>query len=98
MADLFDDDFNDDSSSDFAKMFEQSLTGVEKKLSPGDRIKGEILSIGKEEVFVSTGTMDDGVVLKLELLDKDKNFTHKVGDTIDLFALGYKNGQLRLSP
>ena len=39
MRDLFDDDGDDKKSNDFAKMFEESLTGVEKKLAVGERVK-----------------------------------------------------------
>lgn len=98
MADLFDDDDNDSGSNEFARMFEDSLGGVEKKLSVGDRIKGEILTIGKDEVFVSTGTMDDGVVLRRDLLDGEGQLTHKVGDTLDLYVTQVRNGQILLSP
>lgn len=101
-VDNFDDEFGDsadtEKSSDFAQMFEDSLRGVEKKLTVGDRIKGEILSIGKEEVFVSTGTVDDGIVLKSELIDKEGKFSLSVGDQIDLFVTGVKGGQTFLSP
>jgi small subunit ribosomal protein S1 len=97
MADLFDDD-TEETSSDFAKMFEDSMSGIDKKLKPGDKIKGEILSIGKEEVFVTTGTVDDGIVLKNELLDKEGQFTHKVGDILALFVTQFKDGQTFLSP
>lgn len=98
MRDLFDDDSSDESSSDFAKMFEDSMKGIERKLSVGDRIKGEILSIGKDEVFVSTGTVDDGVVLKSELLDQEGKFINNVGDVLDLFVTQVKGGQTYLSP
>ena len=50
-------------SDEFAKMLEDSFKGGGKKrLAVGDKIRGEILVIGKEEVYVSTGTMNDGVV------------------------------------
>jgi len=97
MRDLFDDDDDSKKSNDFAKMFEESLTGVGKKLSVGDRIKGEILTIGKEEVFVSTGTVDDGMVLKQDLLDGEGQFSRKVGEVVDLFVTQIKGGQIFLS-
>ena len=98
MRDLFDDDNDDKGSSDFAQLFESSLQDIGKKLKAGDRIRGEILSIGKEEVFVSTGTVTDGVVLKPELVDKEGVFSHKVGDTLDLFVTQVRGGQIFLSP
>ena len=98
MRDRFDDENGDSGSSEFAKMFEDSLRGMDKKLSVGDRVKGEILSIGKDEVFVSTGTIEDGVVLRGELLDENGAFQHKVGDSLDLFVSQLKGGSIFLSP
>ncbi len=99
MSDLFDDDdSNDSGSNDFARMFEDSMKGVSRKLSPGDKIRGEILTIGKEDVFISTGTMDDGVVMRKDLLDKDGNFGHKIGDFLDLYVTQVKGSQIFLSP
>jgi small subunit ribosomal protein S1 len=99
MRDLFDDDNSDDNgSSDFARMFEDSLTSIGRKLSVGDKVRGEVLSIGKEEVFVSTGTVDDGVVLRTELLGKDGAFSTKVGDFLDLFVVRVQGNQILLSP
>jgi small subunit ribosomal protein S1 len=98
MADLFDDDDNQNDSNEFAQLFEASLGGVGKKLSVGDKIRGEILAIGKEDIFVSTGTMDDGVVLKNELLNAEGQFAHKVGDSLDLFVTQVRGSQIFLSP
>ena len=98
MSDLFDDDDIDSSSDDFAKMFEDSSKAVSRTVKAGDKIKSEILIIGKEDVFVTTGTMDDGVVLKRDLIDKDGNFLYKVGDEIDLFVTQVKGSQIFLSP
>ena len=97
MADMFDDD-NDSGSDEFAKMFESSLEGVGKSLKVGDRVRGEILSIGKEEVFVSTGTMNDGLVMRKELLDAEGKLTHKIGDQLDLFVTQVRGSQIVLSP
>lgn len=98
MRDLFDDDNNDKDSSEFARLFENSIQGIESKLTVGDRVKSEILSIGKEEVFVSTGTVDDGQVMKKDLVDENGQFSHKVGDSLDLFVTRVQGGQILLSP
>ena len=98
VRDIFDDENDDTAASDFAEMFENSLTGIGKKLSPGDKVRGEILTIGKEEVFVSTGTVDDGAVLKSDLLDAEGQFHHKVGDFLNLFVTQVRGGQILLSP
>lgn len=97
MRDIFDDESNDKAASEFARMFEDSLQGVGRKVSVGDKVRGEVLSIGKDEVFVSTGTMDDGVVLKSELM-KDGKLEVGIGDFIDLFVTRVQGGQIMLSP
>jgi small subunit ribosomal protein S1 len=87
-----------DSANDFARMFEDSMTGGTKKLSPGDKIRCEVLSIGKEEIFVSTGTIDDGMVHKLELNPEKQPIDQiKVGDFLDLFVMRVQGSQILLS-
>ncbi|MES2855595.1 MAG: S1 RNA-binding domain-containing protein [Bdellovibrionota bacterium] len=98
MRDLFDDDNDEKKSSDFAQMFEDSMGGVGKKLSVGDKIRSEVLSVGKEEVFVSTGTVDDGIVLKLDLANPEGEVNVKVGEFLDLYVTKVSQGQLMLSP
>jgi len=98
MRDIFDDDQDSKNSSDFAKMFENSMTSVGQKLNIGDKIRGEVLTVGKEEVFVSTGTMDDGIVLKIDLIDDKGQTDVKVGDFLDLYVTKVSTGQILLSP
>ena len=108
MRDLFDDDNSDSSgkgsnsdsgSGDFAKLFEDSLTGVSKTLSVGDKIRAEVLTVGKEELFVSTGTMNDGLVMKGDFVDEETGVVSvKVGDFLDLYVTAVKGSQIFLSP
>jgi small subunit ribosomal protein S1 len=106
MTHSFDDDFDDSSesqtenknSSEFAKMLEASFGKKQKKLSVGDKVRGEILVLGKEDVFVSTGTMHDGVVPRRDLLDADGNVPYKVGDVLDLFVTHARGSEIFLSP
>jgi small subunit ribosomal protein S1 len=98
MRDLFDDESSDQGTNDFAQMFEQSMGGIGKKLSIGDKIRAEVLSMGKEEVFVSTGTVDDGVVLRPDLDSSEATKNVKVGDFLDLYVTNVKGSQIFLSP
>lgn len=101
MTDQFDDEEttieSSQKSSEFAKMLEDSFKKPQKKLSVGDKVRGEILVIGKEEVFVSTGTINDGQVPKRDLLDAEGNVTHKVGDILDLFVTQVRGSSIFLS-
>ncbi|KHD89374.1 MAG: 30S ribosomal protein S1 [Bdellovibrio sp. ArHS] len=96
--DIFGDDIEE--SKDFAsfeELFAQSEKGLDRKLRVGDEVRGEILSIGKEEAFVSTGTPVDGLILTKDLLDENKEVKYKVGDVIDCVVTAFKNGEIRLS-
>lgn len=82
----------------FAALFEQSHSGsAPRRLAVGQELRGEILSIGKEEAFVSTGTAADGVLLSKELLDENKQLKYKVGDLIDVVVTSLRDGDVRLS-
>ncbi len=85
-------------SADFAQMLEGSLKKSAKKLNVGDKIKGEILVVGREEIFVATGTSTDGTVPRQALLDKEGNLPYKTGDMIELYVTGVKRDAVFLSP
>lgn len=84
-------------TEDFASMFEASMKTQGRKLKVGDKIKGEILVIGSEEVFASTGTRHDGSFSRRELLDEEGKLTHKVGDKLDLYVTMVKGAEVKLS-
>ncbi|MEZ4527848.1 MAG: 30S ribosomal protein S1 [Desulfobacterales bacterium] len=81
----------------FAELFESYNTGMKDDLQVGDKVKGEIISIGKDTVFVNTGTKIDGAVERSELLDKDGQMPYQVGDTLDLYVTGMDENEIRLS-
>lgn len=92
-SDLFDDNFTTE-SNDFAKLFEQSLSQVDRRLSVGDKYRGKILSIGKEQSFVTTGTAKDAIIASSELRDESNNIKHTVGEEIDLVVTRTKGGEI----
>jgi small subunit ribosomal protein S1 len=95
------DDFDDESPkgpTEFAKLFEESTRRAARKLSVGDKIEGEILVLGKEEVFVSTGTQNDGTVARRDLIDADGNVPYKVGDKLKLYVTQVRGTEVKLSP
>ena len=63
------DDEDQKQDSEFARMFEDSLKTdkVNKRFSPGDRVEGEIVVAGKDEIYVSLGGNRDGVARRAEL-------------------------------
>lgn len=86
---------NDDRS--FAELFESYSVGMKDDLQIGDRIKGKIISIGKDSVFMDTGTKVDGTVERAELLNGDGNMPFKEGDEIELYVVGIDDHEIRLS-
>ena len=86
---------------DEEQSFEQMLQAYENKetreLRVGDRISVKVLSIGRESVFVDTGTIIDGVVEKAELLDEDGKLTCQEGDVVDLYVVSVTESEARLS-
>ncbi|HQG30767.1 MAG TPA: 30S ribosomal protein S1 [Deltaproteobacteria bacterium] len=73
--------------------------GPESKSSVriGDKIHGKIISIGKESLFVDTGSKMDGVVDIAELVEDGGELPYKVGDSIDLYVVAIRHGEIILS-
>jgi small subunit ribosomal protein S1 len=81
----------------FADLLDSYDSGMNEDIQIGDRIKGEIISIGKDTVFVNTGTKIDGAVDKGELLDKEGNLSYNVGDVLELYVVSFNENEIRLS-
>lgn len=86
-----------ESKAEFAKLLGESFRNNSRKLTVGDKIHGQILVLGQEDVFVSTGTQHDGVISKRDLLEKDGTCTFKTGDMIDLYVTQIRGSDIRLS-
>jgi small subunit ribosomal protein S1 len=97
MGDHTDDDNNEEQEQSFAAMLEAYGPGADADLGVGDKISGKIVSIGKDSVFVDTGSKIDGVVDKAELLDKDGELTLGEGDTIELYVVALSDTEIKLS-
>ena len=91
--DLFGDEV-ETGKNDFESMLNSSMSVTRRRV--GDTFNGEILSIGKEQAFVSTGTPTDGAIPTLELLGPDKVLAFKVGDVIEVRVLRVREGEIFL--
>ncbi len=87
---------SEDHEKSFAELFEASEMNLGAEIKVGDRVKGRIITIGKDMVYVDTGTKTDGVIDKLELFDKDGNFPFKEGDIVELFVVSRQQNEIRL--
>jgi small subunit ribosomal protein S1 len=84
-------------TEDFASMLGESFRMQSKRLKVGDKIRGKILNLGSEEIFVTTGTLQDGVLQRRELIDAEGNLKNKVGDLIDVYVTQVRKDEIRLS-
>ncbi len=82
----------------FAELFESGEMDLETDLQVGDRVRGEIIALGDDLVYLDTGTKTDGVAEKQELLDKQGVFPYTIGDSIELFVVSRKQNEIRLAP
>ncbi len=102
MTDPMDDNANDNKGENaeemsFAELFESYDTKIGNELNQGDKVEGEIISIGDKRVYIDTGTKSDGVVEKIELLDEKGEFLYKIGDKINLYVVSLSESEIILS-
>ncbi|MFZ7126121.1 MAG: 30S ribosomal protein S1 [Desulfobacterales bacterium] len=90
-------DAPEDDSESFEKLLECYSSGMQDDLQVGDAVEGKIISIGKDMVFVDTGTKVDGAVDREELLDDAGELPYAEGDVIKLYVVGIDESQIRLS-
>ena len=80
----------------FAQLLEDSAFSVGQELKVGDRIQGRIISVGKDQAYVDTGTKTDGVIDKQELKDEEGTFPYQEGDQVELFVISRKHNEIKL--
>lgn len=98
MTDKFDENQGKDPDEmSFAELFESYDDTVGKELKPGDMVEGKIISVGKAQVYIDTGTKSDGVVEKSELLDENGDFPYQTDDTLVLYVVSTNESEIILS-
>ncbi len=86
-----------ESAEDFSRLLGASLKEAEKTFSAGDRVRGTVLVVGKEDVIVAIGPAKDGLVAKGEFVDAEGRCALKAGDSLELFVTLVRPGEVRLS-
>jgi small subunit ribosomal protein S1 len=97
MTDHFDDDNHEENEKSFAEMLDAYSPGSDAEVGIGDKIRGKIVSIGRDSVFVDTGAKIDGVVDKGELLDKNGQLSLQEGDILELYVVALSEEEIKLS-
>ena len=80
-------DGNSGEANSFADLLDSYRVEMREDLQVGDKIKGEIISIGRDTVFIDTGTKTDAVVDKGELLDDSGELPCKEGDHVEIITM-----------
>ena len=88
---------NGQGEESFAALFEASQQESQGALKPGDKVKGRIISMDSNTVFVDVGDKRDGVVDRVELTDNEGNVTVKEGEELDLYVVNVGTGGIKLS-
>ena len=71
------------SNDDFRSFMEQSAPASVRRLTKGERVRGRIVHIGADSVFVDLGGRSDARIAKLELQRPDGSLSVKIGDEIE---------------
>lgn len=80
----------------FAELLEKSSRQTER-LSPGQKVKADVVSISGDLVYIDLGGKSEGVIDIAELTDKDGNLTVKTGDTIEAHFVAVQNGVRKMT-
>lgn len=84
------------STDDFAAMFGETSFDF-KDVQTGDRVTAIIVSIDEDNVFVDLGAKAEGSVSRNDLKDKDGNLPYVVGDSLELYVVSTRGGNIQLS-
>src|SRR5271154_4993438 len=88
-----------DKDDDFAAMFAESEKAKPrgaKRPRVGDMVKGTIVTIGKEAVFVDLGGKAEGQLERSQVCDPDGKLLVKIGDVIEARVASDAGGVLSL--
>ncbi len=81
----------------FAELFEAFQSESNDNLQVGDLVKGTVISITKDSVFIDTGSKVDGIVNRDELTDPEGELTVKDGDAVELYVISIDSNGISLS-
>ena len=88
---------HDDLTEDFSSLLDQSLEAAQKTFEVGDKVRGELLAVGREDSQVAIGPGREGVVATADFRDAAGEVSVRAGDTLDLFVTAVRGTLVRLS-
>jgi small subunit ribosomal protein S1 len=87
----------EDAEPSFADLLESYSSKITRNIEVGHKISGRIISIGKDSVFLDTGTQIDGVANRADLLNSKGAFPYAIGDIVELYVVSVKEDEILLS-
>ncbi len=77
----------------FADLFDEKKISA-PKLKPGDRVDATVGGVSGENVFLDIGSKSEGVLDAAELKNEDGEIDIKAGDTVEVFFLSTRGGNM----
>ncbi|MBT3311604.1 MAG: 30S ribosomal protein S1 [Desulfobacteraceae bacterium] len=96
-SDLLDTFDKENKEKSFEALLESYGSEVNDDIQVGDKIRGEIIHIGRDTVFINTGSKIDGAVEKMELLDENGDFPYQNDDYLELYVVSISESEIILS-
>lgn len=81
----------------FADLLEQSLNSQSGRLTPGQKVSARVLKVSNEWLLIDTGHKGEGFVDLKEFTDSDGVATVKEGDTVTVYFLSSRQGEMRFT-
>jgi small subunit ribosomal protein S1 len=88
---------DEESSEEFSALLGASLEAAEKTFEVGDKVRGELLAVGREDSQVAIGPGREGVVASADFRDAEGLVSVRAGDVLDLYVTSIRHNQIRLS-
>ncbi len=88
---------HDESAEDFSALLGASLEAAEKTFEPGEKVRAELLSVGREDSQVALGPGREGVVATADFRDAEGAVSVRAGDVLDLYVTSVRPNEVRLS-
>jgi small subunit ribosomal protein S1 len=92
-----DDEMGANLETDFATLLNSYSPSGTTDIQIGNKVRGKIISISHDTIFVDIGSKIDAVVEQAELLDENKQMNYEEGDVVELYVVELKEDEIRLS-
>ncbi len=84
-------------TTDFGAMLERDMQKFSPEFSPGQKVSGIVSAIDETAVFIDIGGRSEGILNREEVTDKDGSLQVEEGQTIEVFFVGDRDGEIRLT-